>query len=645
MAGESFPASWFNQTAGIPMPDSAGTSRFVDSINGSDATGNGNIATPYRTIAKAQDNVVAGDILELRSHQGQEYSPIPGERTLNGIKFTENIGITGDYTFVQFVSGGSLVVTVSGHLIQIQYISGTTTRQQATDAVNASAANTFLVASTTTGATVLTGVDITMNNGAIFGPASLNKGSNQAQTVSCNSIWASGTNGVTPPGTCNPITIRTYPADRSSFGRAVVKARPGASKCPGKNMAAADVGKTAAQILSQATITLISGGGATFPNSGQISVPGLSTSLFYTSRSGDILQGVYAGGQSPTGTTSNGTTGVTMTPGSAYDCNAIMTQGNSSLKLNGLKIAGSAGRNGVGFYASGSSTYVDISDCELKGPDNWYQNTFHDTTVQHIYYRRNWHHDVGTGARSLPSNNLQTPFAQQHDMYIDGDDVWVINCVIADALYGFGGQVYPGPNDVLNFVHCTVVHCGHGGSASDALGPFVLDGVTNSKIINCVVADPAYFCVANVGGLSTGDTVKNSLLAMNQATDSTHNYFGKNGVSDSSWVTDTANSKTTGMPSFVDYANRSTNPLKLAFASNPGVTVDTTFSPNYDFSGTTRTTFTVGAFEFVAGAQVQGSISGPSYSRSASSGSVANAGHMGQFKPVDIRKVHRRGRR
>lgn len=589
MAGESFPASWFNPTGAVPMPNSAGTSRFVDYNNGSDATGDGSIGNPYKTIAKASDVCVAGDIVELRYHQGQIYLPPPGKRVSTGLTFAEKQGTTGDVTYIQFLAGGSLTVNVWGHYVQIIYVTGVTTRQQVQDAVNAAA--TWLTV--TGGSATVVSADVAAVS--LGGDPGYTHGANQTQTVNSNSIFVSGTNGATPPGTTTPITIRTYPPDRTTYGRAVVRARPGGIFCPGKNLAAGDQGKTAATILSQGTIAVITGGGVSYSNSGAVTLPGCSGTFWYTGKSTDTLTGVHNGGGAPSGTTTSGV--VIPAPNTATDMNAINTQGQSALRFQGLKVDYSSGRRGVGMYVSGSSNYIDVLDCEFTA--NWYQNLNVDPTIAHVYVRRCWNHDVGTGAESFANDTSTNPDAQQHDIYCEGNDLWLICCVLGDCPYGYSAQHFPSGDSHFN-VHCTMVHAGTGDPPRQA-GNVVIDGVTNTKVYNSILADPYGFCINKGSGSATGALCSHSWLAINGADTTSHSYFGNQGARDSSWITDTTNTKTTGMPNFSNYSGRSTNPAGLAPSSDPGIAADTTFSPPYDFLGNTRTLYTVGAFEYVPG--------------------------------------------
>ena len=104
----------------LPVPSMAAT--YYVATTGNDTTGDGSIGTPWRTVQKAANTVVAGDTVNVRAGNYQEYVTMPSSRNGtvdNRITFQSYPGETAviDGSLVSAPTTFSFLVRISGDYI------------------------------------------------------------------------------------------------------------------------------------------------------------------------------------------------------------------------------------------------------------------------------------------------------------------------------------------------------------------------------------------------------------------------------------------------------------------------------------------------------------------------------------------------
>jgi hypothetical protein len=605
MAGESLRAL---------MPEGSGTHiYYVDSLNGSDGNA-GSLAAPFQSITKAISVLVAGDFVYLRSHQGQVYRPAPGKLVIgagtSSLTFTEVASPSGPVTRIRLrQSGAGVTVTVYGNDIDIAFAAGQTANQVKT-AFDAVGAATALCSCASGGAGAVSAVAwIGADTGAMKDPYATSPNV-LIYGVHSHAIYVGGSLGGTPPSTCNPITIETYPVDLANgFSRAIISPRAGMSSPTPKNETGSD-GVTAATLLGTnvpggtGQITLVKA--SHWPSQGTFTLAGITGLIHYTGRTGDTLTGLHDGGTAISGTVS--ASGLATHSGRLSDVYCMLHQKGDltypdASRVRNVIITGQTGNRGTAMWFGGNGTTDGTTYCEYYGVEaygNYYQAFSCDNASANNYLINCYSHDNGTGQASSPSNLLTAPDSQQHGSYMEGNNHLILNCVIRDNPWGCGFQQRVAGSGTI-VAHCTIVRNGWGTGSTIGDG-IILDSITNITIKNCVIYDQwRYSMHENTLLPANAVTEDHNILSQLGALGVNNNYYADNtGTGQSTpfaaWDESGGGvTRLTSDPGFANYASRDLHPVPRSAIDLQSV--DTRYSPAEDFDGDTRTRYTAGAFE------------------------------------------------
>jgi hypothetical protein len=145
--------------------------------------------------------------------------------------------------------------------------------------------------------------------------------------------------------------------------------------------------------------------------------------------------------------------------------------GAAHLRFRGLVFEGATGPSTTNVYIWGSAHHIELSACEIRGSER--QGFFSESTTRAIRIRQCYVHDNGGRGRT----NLD------HNIYVEGRDHVIANCVIAGARNGYGIQLYPA-SDHVRIVNNTIV----GNRSGIIVGGEGSDTTTNAVVANNIVA-------------------------------------------------------------------------------------------------------------------------------------------------------------
>jgi hypothetical protein len=160
-------------------------------------------------------------------------------------------------------------------------------------------------------------------------------------------------------------------------------------------------------------------------------------------------------------------------PGNTDENNMPLQIGSGAAHLifRGLVFERANGPSTTNIYAWGSAHDITLTSCESRGSAR--QGFFSEATTRSIRITGCYFHDNGGAG----SDNLD------HNLYIEGRDHVIANCVITGARNGYGIQLYPASDRVL-ITNNTIV----GNRSGIIVGGQGSRTTVNALIVNNIVA-------------------------------------------------------------------------------------------------------------------------------------------------------------